>query len=119
MAEEITKEEEYLNNWKRAQADLENYKKDEAKRMQEFVKYANEDVILDVIETMAGLEMVTKQFERILKKYSIERIAVAGQKFDPEVHEAVGEIVDDQPLTEVRPGYIMHGKVIRPARVKN
>ena len=112
-----SREEEYLNNWKRAQADLINYKKDEMKRMEELIKFGNEALVLEIIEIVAGLEMVTKQFETILKKYSVERIAVAGQKFDPEVHEAMGEIVDDRPLAEVRPGYTMHGRVIRPARV--
>lgn len=129
--DEITKEEEYLNNWKRAQADFVNYKKDEAKRLEEFVKFANESVIIEILDVVGNLELaaehlkddglkqVIKQFEEILKKYNVERIAVAGQNFNPEMHEAMGEIVDDQPLVEIRPGYTMHGRVIRPARVIN
>mgnify|MGYP001575141570 CR=1 FL=1 len=66
-----------------------------------------------------GLTQVVKQFELLLKKYGVERIAVAGQKFDPAIHEAVGELADDKDLMEERPGYTMHGKVIRPARVKS
>lgn len=113
------REQEYLNNWKRAQADLVNYKKDELKRVEELIKFGNEVLILEVIEVVAGLEMVLKQFEKTLKKHGVERIAVAGQKFDPAVHEAVGEIKDDVPLVEVRPGFTLHGRVIRPARVQH
>lgn len=116
MDEETQK---YLNNWKRAQADFANYKKDEMKRMEELLKFGNEAILLEVIEIVSGFELVIKQFENTLKKYGVERIAVAGQKFDPTVHEAVEAIVDDSKIAEARAGYTMHGRVIRPARVKN
>ncbi len=124
-------EEEYLNSWKRAQADLINYKKDEARRIEEFIKFSNETLILEVLDVVANLELaakhipdeglknILKQFESLLKKYGVERIAVVGQEFDPAIHEAVGELADGKPLVEERPGYSMHGKVIRPARVKS
>ncbi len=131
MSDEITKAQEYLDGWKRAQADLINYKKDEGKRLTEFAKFSNEALILDTLDVIANLELATKhvndeglnnilkQFDELLKKYGVERIAVAGQTFNPAVHEAVAEISDGAELIEVRPGYTMHGKVIRPARVKN
>ena len=127
--EEKSKEEEYLNNWKRAQADFVNYKKDEEKRMRDFVKFANEDVILEILDAVANLELaaehgkdeglkqIAKQFETVLKKYGVERIVAAGQKFDPALHEAVDAIDDTKGLVEVRSGYTMHGRVIRPSRV--
>lgn len=126
---QISKEEEYLNSWKRAQADLDNFKKDEKKRAEEFVKFSNENLILEVLDVVANLELAAKhisdeglkitikQFESLLKKYGVERIAVVGQEFDPAIHEAVGELADGAALVEERPGYTMHGKVIRPARV--
>lgn len=114
----MNEEEKYLNNWKRAEADLINYKKDEMKRMEELIKFGNEAMILEVVVIMDGLEMVSKQFEKILKKHGVERIAVGGQ-FDPNVHEAIDAIDESKPLEEVRPGYTMHGRVIRPSRVKN
>ena len=131
VQEHQCREEEYLNNWKRAQADFINYKKDEMKRIEELIKFGNEGLILEVVDvvgnlelaashvTDSGLSMVIKQFESLLKKYGVERIAVAGQTFDPAVHEAVDALDESKPLAEVRPGYTMHGKVIRPARVKN
>src|SRR3989344_8148303 len=127
--DEISKEQEYLDSWKRAQADLINYKKDEGKRMEEFIKFANEDVILEVLDVVGNLELaaehvkdeglkqVLKQFDSLFKKYSVERIAVVGQTFDPAVHEAVEAIVDDSKIAEARAGYTMHGRVIRPARI--
>ena len=131
--------QEYLNNWKRERADFLNYKKDEAKRLGEFAKYANEAVILEVIEVFddleraakeinnMGLNQITVKFQELLKRYEVERISTEGA-FDPLLHEAVavpsealGEGRETQEggekVEEVRAGYTMHGKVIRPARV--
>ncbi len=122
--------EEYLNNWKRERADFINYKKEEAKRLEEFVKYANEDLILELIELVddleivakevpgVGLDNVVKRFNELFKKYGVERIEVEGKKFNPELHEAIETEKDGEKLKELRPGYTLHGKVIRPARVK-
>ena len=54
--------EEYLNNWKRERADFLNYKKDEAKRMEEFVRFANEDLLMETIETLDDLEKAHQNF---------------------------------------------------------
>ena len=139
--------EEYLNSWKRERADFINYKKDEAKRMEEFLKFSTEGIILELIDVIDGIEVArnnlpeSKELENwiqgfdsgwnklgiFLKKFGVEKIEVRGQKFDPNLHEAVfsesGESVPEGVhlegnLEEVRPGYKMHGKVIRPARVR-
>ena len=139
--------DEYLNNWKRERADFLNYKKDEAKRLEEFVKFANEAVILEMVDIVddleraakeiknEGLYRVLKKMQDLLNKYSLERISVEGN-FDPLLHEAVtSEIPASEQSTtrseaqnesrnlgakieEVRAGYTMYGRVIRPARVK-
>jgi len=130
--------DEYLNNWKRERADFINYKKDEAKRMEEFLKFANEAVILEVIEVLDDLERATKEignegldqvwnkFQEFLKKYGVEKIGVENV-FDPLLHEAVTAETQNEDgntekteegMEEVRAGYTMHGRVIRPARVK-
>ena len=127
--ETIDKAEEYLNNWKRERADFINYKKEEQKRVEEFVKFANEDLLLETIELVddlevvakevpgIGLEHVVKKFSELFKKYGVERISVEG-KFDPNLHEAIEIEQGGGKMAEVRAGYTMHGKVIRPARVK-
>src|SRR3989338_2102642 len=146
--ETADKAEEYLNNWKRERADFINYKKDESRRMEEFARFANEDLVLEMMELVddleivakevpgVGLEHVSKKFSELFKKYGVERIKVEGQ-FNPALHEAVlGEgsigwtksVADNgisvetekegTKMVEVRAGYMMHDKVIRPARVK-
>ena len=130
-----SKSEEYLNNWKRERADFINYKKDEIRRLGEIIKFANESLILEMIdvldnlemaikhaspdvdkEWLKGLEHVQKDFMELLNKYGVERIKTT-DNFDPELHEMVGEGEGDK-VEELRAGYTMHGKVIRPARVK-
>ena len=132
---------EYLSHWKRERADFENYKKQESKRIEEFVKFANEDLILEMMEILDSLEAarksfpgklekeeditwldgfdsIVKQSQDLLKKYSVERIEVSGRDFDPERHEAVEVEPEGSTLQEIRAGYLLHGKVIRPARIK-
>lgn len=121
--------EEYLNNWKRERADFLNYKKEEARRVEEFVKYANEDLVMEMMELVddleivakevpgVGLEHVVKKFSELFKKYGVERISVDGQ-FNPALHEAVETEKEGVKMVEVRAGYMMGDKVIRPSRVK-
>src|SRR3989338_1437108 len=84
--EATDKAEEYLSNWKRERAD--------------FLNYANEDLVLEMMELVddleivtkevpgVGLENVSKRFSELFKKYGVERIKVEGQ-FNPALHEAV------------------------------
>jgi len=123
------KAEEYLNNWKRERADFLNYRKDEAERIAEFVKFANESLVLEVIDILDDLELAAKQaadggltqiikkFGELLRKYGVEKIRTDGQ-FDPSLHEAVESETGGEQLEEVRSGFTMHKKVIRPARVR-
>lgn len=124
--------EEYLANWKRERADFINYKKEEVRRVEEFVKYANEGVILELIDILDNLELglkheptellkkLSKDFEELLKKYGVEKIKTEGESFNPVLHEATEAVegVEGNKVEELRPGYTMYGKVIRPARIK-
>lgn len=132
--------DEYLDGWQRARAELINYKKDEAKRFEMFRSFANEAIIMDLITVLdnfdlavaslekenkaeKGIYLIRSQIEDILKNYGLERLTVsAGQQFDPLVHEAVVSIESDKPsgtiIEEVERGYMLSGKLIRPARVK-
>src|SRR3989344_628145 len=78
--------DEYLNNWKRERADFLNYKKEEAKRLEEFVKFANEAVILEVIEVIDDLEKASKEvknegLDQVLKKFQGNRFVGKFYKF--------------------------------------
>lgn len=146
--EELKKKcDEYLNGWKRERADFLNYKKDEMERIGQLVKYANEEIILKLLPILdnlcladshikdEGLDQIKKQLEDFLKKEGIEAIEVVGKKFDPATMESVGEsesspspelgeklgetpAISGTVAEEVQCGYTMHGKLIRPAKVK-
>jgi len=142
--DELTKcqkeRDEYLEGWKRAKADLINYKKDEAKRFEAVVKFANEAIIRDLINVLdsfdlalvalekeakaeKGIYLIRAQLEDILKQNGLERIIVSvGQPFDPALQEAIATVESDKPsgtvVEEVEKGYLLNGKLIRPARVK-
>ena len=135
MAEELSEleklkqqAEEYLSNWKRERADFVNYKKAETKRLEEFVKFANVGLILEAIEILDDLEItsrhsqdeelsrVLKKFQELLAKYGVERIKT-DEKFDPALHEAI-ENGEGDNIEEIRAGYTLNEKVIRPTRVK-
>lgn len=132
--------DEYLDGWKRAKADLINYKKDEAKRVEALARMANENLVRDLLTVLdsfdlalgalgaeskieKGIYMIRAQFEDTLRRYGLERVSISvGQQFDPSLHEAVALVESDQPsgtvVDEVERGYTLMGKLIRPARVK-
>ncbi len=133
--------DEYLDGWKRAKADLANYKKDELKRLEEVVRYANEDFVRDLVTVLDSFELALAAMEKdgkvekgvyliqsqlvdLLRRRGLERMEVAeGDKFDPSVHEAVTTVPgekdqDDLIAGEVEAGYVLNEKVIRPAKVK-
>ncbi len=133
--------EEYLNNWKRAVADFENYKKDEMERTSQMVDYAKEQIILQILivadsldlakkmlpdelqenEYVKGLLQIKKQIENLLMGEGIEVIETNGKQFDSEFMEAVEEVEGEESglvAEEIQRGYKIRGKVIRPAKVK-
>ncbi len=136
----ILEKDEYLDGWKRAKAEFINYKKDELKRLNEIAKFANEDLIKNLIPVLdsfdlglsvlekeglasKGLYMIRSQFGDVLKKFGLERIIVLiGQPFDAHLQEAIAEVESNLPVEsvveEIERGYLLYGKVIRPARVK-
>jgi molecular chaperone GrpE len=132
--------DEYLAGWQRAKADLINYKKEEAERLQEFAKYHNADFVLELVSILdnfdlglaalekqgpveKGIYMIRAQMEDILKKRGLRRVEVKkGDQFDPAVMEAIAEVDSDLPeggiVEEIEAGYRLYDKILRPARVK-
>lgn len=138
------KMEEYLDGWKRAKADYLNLKKEYEKKESEMVQFANAALILELLpvydnfklawkhvpeehkqndEWLKGIEQIKKQFTGLLKNMGIEEIKTTGEKFNPELHDAVakekkqgtepGTVID-----EVKSGYTLYGKVLDHAKVK-
>lgn len=133
--------EKYLNNWKREQADFLNYKKDEAERIGDLIKYEREAMILDVLQILdsvylaekhipehlqkeqwiEGFVNIKKQIEDLLKKEGVEEIKITGNGFNPSIMEIIEEVEGEESgkvAEEVQKGYIVNGKVIRPVKVK-
>lgn len=132
--------DEYLAGWQRAKADFINYKRDEARRFEDIARFANEDLLEELIGVLdsfdlglaalekagpveKGVYMVRSKLDSVLKQRGLERLPVkAGDKFDPSISEAIVEAESDQPpgtiLEVIENGYKLHDKVLRPARVK-
>lgn len=143
--ERLQKErDEYLAYAQRSRADFLNYKKQESERMRIVVGYEKEDWILDLLQLADLFEMAKKEFLKkenqehiiqgfiqidkkltdFLKKHGVEEIDInLGDKFDPEIAEAVemvaGKDTEKGNVAEVlQKGYFIKDKVLRPARVK-
>lgn len=139
-AKKFIESQNSLDSWKRCQADFENYKKDQAKHLEEFRKYAKMDVIEQILPVVdnfeaslahvpeksqenkwvEGIVYIKKQLEDVLKNNDIEEIAVKmGDKFNPEIHEAVGGDGKKQKVAKiVQKGYKLNGRILRAAKVE-
>ncbi|MBO4279772.1 MAG: nucleotide exchange factor GrpE [Spirochaetales bacterium] len=128
----------------RRQAELENYRKRLIRDKEEAVQYANESLIRDLLGFLdnmeralaagkssgdvkglvEGFEMTQNQLLSTLdKNWGLKAIDSVGQEFDPALHEACMMAVDESldketVLEEFQKGYTLHGRVIRPAKVK-
>jgi molecular chaperone GrpE len=140
---EKKRSEEYLTQLKYARADIENLEKRFDRQLEDAKTHANERIMIellnivdelelavksaascDSVETLAqGVEMTLKKFAKILENEGVTPIRSVGEPFDPEKHNAVArteeEGVDGVTIKEeLRKGYMMRGKVIRPSAVK-
>lgn len=134
---------EYLSGWQRERADFLNYKKDEMERIAELIKYAGSEFILKALpildnfeiaekklpedlkedKNVNGLLLVKKQVLDFLKNLGLESIDCLGKKFDPNFMEAVEQVETKDKesgiiVEETQRGYLMRGKILRPAKVK-
>ena len=134
---------EYLDYLKRLKAEFENYKRRSQKERERIVSWSNEDLIkqflpvLDDLERavdssqqsknlaslMEGMRMILDQLKAILQKQGLQEIQAKGEEFDPHFHEALmsvdlAEYPDNLVVEEMRKGYKLNNKILRPAMVK-
>lgn len=134
---------DYFDRLLRSQADLDNFKKYAEKEKAEFLKYANESLIYELLGAIdnferavesaekkedfkllhQGVEMILKELHQILKRRGMSRIEALGAPFDPYRHEALAYVDSEEHpentvIEEIQKGYSLEGKVIRPAVVK-
>ena len=123
------------DRYKRALADLDNYRKRSARDLQTRVEQSRESLLRDWLEVVdsveralrmtpeaEGLQAVLEQMEAILARQGVQRIGAAGEQFDPERHEAIeARVTDEAPdrtiLEAVRSGWAIGDRVLRPALV--
>jgi len=143
LKEEREKSSEYLNRLKYLQADFENYRRRMEKEIHEAVQIGNEKLIINLLNVidelelalrsgretenkqalLEGVEMTLKKMHTALEQEGLTRIEAVGKSFDPKLHEVMRKIPtmehdENMIIEEVRTGYILRDKVIRPCIVK-
>jgi len=144
LKEQEKKAQEYWERLLRLQADFENTYKRLEKEKQEFIKFANEGLILELLNILddlertlelaetksqdlstflKGIEMILAHLYDLLKNYGVKPIEAEGKIFDPMYHEALMQVENkDVPehtiVEELQKGYLLNNKVIRTAKVK-
>lgn len=130
-------------NYLRALADLQNFRRRNDEAVKRQIRDANERLIKDLLpvlddfdlaldaarktesyeQLIGGVSAVARKFMVTLNKQGVEAIPAVGESFDTEVHEAVmldedSEEPDETVTAELRKGYTLHDRVIRPSLVK-
>ena len=143
LAEEKEKAEGYLANWQRSEADLINYKRRSDQEKEEIGKYSNASLILNLLPVLDDLEraftsippnlvqltwvdgirLIERKLQASLEMQGVSPIKALGEPFDPNFHEAVtyedsDEHEEGQIIAEVRKGYQIGSRVLRPALVR-
>lgn len=129
------------NRVKRLQADFENFRRRTSKEREELANVVTQDLLKGMLPILdnfdramaaeqkdsesfqKGVEMIYTQLHETLKNDGLEPIETAGQKFDPNFHQAVmrvenPDLEDDTIAQELQKGYIVKGRVIRPSMVQ-
>lgn len=144
LQEQADKANEHWDRILRLQAEFDNVKKRLVKEKSDFVKYANEDIILELLGILddlersvdaaqakhedpqaflKGIEMILAHLYEMLKKKGVKAIESKGKKFDPHIHEALmqeetDKFKEDIITEELQKGYMLEDRVIRTAKVK-
>jgi molecular chaperone GrpE len=132
--------DQLLDRLARLQAEFENTRRRENKERQDVRDYAVQNAVEPFLSVMdnfqlalkaegsleqlrAGVELILKQMEEALKGLNVQAVETVGTQFDPRIHEALGSIEtadspDHQVLEEIRRGYRLRDKLLRPALVR-
>lgn len=130
--------EELERSLKKVMADFDNYRKRMMREKKNIIERATEDLMTDLIEVLddferamenedemdsKGVEMIYDKFKKALKEHGLEEIECEGKTFDPNFHECLMSVEDedheeDEIIEEFQKGYKLNDKVIRPSKVK-
>lgn len=127
----------------RARADMENYRRRAQREKEEMAKFANEGILKEILAVvdnleraivharahenkgsslLDGVEMIQRQMDKVLAKHNVTPIEALNAPFDSACHEAMGQLErDDCPantvVEEMQKGYILNGRLLRPSMV--
>ena len=126
----------------RTVAELDNYRKRAAREKADAIQYGNENLLRDILPLVdgmdralehacnsedfeafrKGLKLLQGQLLGCLQKHGVEMIDTEGKDFDPHVHEAMMQVEsveheDSQVVGEFERGYLLNGRLLRPAKV--
>lgn len=142
LERERGKSEDYLNKLKYLQAEFENYQKRVKREVAESIQFGNQKLITELLTVLdeleyaidagkssndkealiQGVEITLKKLYGILEKEGLSKIEAVGKPFDPLRHAAVQKISggngEETVVEEIRKGFTLKGKVIRPSLVK-
>ncbi len=119
----------------RKQAEFENYKKRMDREKAEYLQFASAEIMKELLNVLDSFELairnaaadpgfglIYKQFQDTLGRFGVKPIEAKGQRFDPHFHQAVAtqatnEVEENTVIEEMRKGYVLHGRLLRPAMV--
>lgn len=143
LEEKTRAHQELEHQYKRLAADFENYRRRQAAEREDLTKYAGSKLLegflplidnferaiqagrkaQDVATLQQGIELIYRQMADFLSRSGVKPLACVGQPFDPNLHEAIGQVMtcdhpDQTVMYEVERGYLYHDRVLRYAKVQ-
>ncbi len=142
LEERSREAEAHYDRYLRAAAELDNARKRAQREREEYIRFANESLLREILPVLdnfdralgvarlsseaqgfvAGVELIQRELLKVLEKFGVTPFSALGQPFDPERHEAVQRVVrpeapDMTVVEETLRGYLLNGRVLRPAMV--
>jgi molecular chaperone GrpE len=138
----VAEKQDLTNTLVRLQADFDNYRKRIEKERSQERHRGMEGLIEHLLPVLdgfdralaahddpayadyrKGFELIRKQLWDVLAKQGVQRIESVGREFDPNLHHAIEQVAttdhrDGTVIEELQPGYLFHGRVLRPAMVR-
>ena len=142
LKEALAEKQKYLENWQRDKAEFINARKRDEASKEDFLKFAEAKMVEEMLpildafdlalhhgknqdnvpkDWLGGIESVYQQFQKVLERYEVKAYGSVGDYFNPNLHHSIATMTGGkaETLAEVlQKGYMMRGRVIRPALVK-
>ena len=144
LKEQAESAKDFKDKMLRMQADFENIRKRMEKEKQDFTKFANEGILIELLNILddleravdlteskhqdlsaflKGIEMILAHLYEMLKEHGVSPIEAEGKVFNPHFHEALMQVEDKEKpehtvVEELQKGYLLNDRVLRTSKVK-